>query len=148
VLDKTSAAFSIQTRYPFWDKRLMEFCLAIPPDQTLFRSWGRIVLRRAMDGILPPEVQWRRDKTDFTPNFLHGLLDVDRECLDDVIWNDSTALQEFIDISAMQDVYRRFISRKHQNSVQETVDARTILKAVSLSRWLHNQGRSSPRNME
>ena len=32
---------------------------------------------------------------------------------------------------AKQDVYRRFISRKHQNSVQETVDARTIFKAIN-----------------
>ena len=35
VLDKAAAAFSIEQRYPFWDKRLVEFCLAIPAEQKL-----------------------------------------------------------------------------------------------------------------
>jgi asparagine synthase (glutamine-hydrolysing) len=28
VLDRTAAAFGIESRFPFWDKRLVEFCLA------------------------------------------------------------------------------------------------------------------------
>ena len=139
VLDKASAAFSIQTHYPFWDKRLIEFCLAIPPDQKLFQSWSRIVLRRAMGDILPLEVQWRQNKTDFTPNFLHGLLAFERERLEEVILNDRMTFQEFINISAMHELYNRFISQKHQNSVQGIMDARIIIKATILSLWLKNQ---------
>ena len=29
VLDRAAAAFSIEPRYPFWDRRLVEFCLAL-----------------------------------------------------------------------------------------------------------------------
>ncbi|NJO66017.1 MAG: lasso peptide isopeptide bond-forming cyclase, partial [Richelia sp. RM2_1_2] len=52
VLDKAAAAFSIEQRYPFWDKRLVEFCLAIPSEQKLHKGWSRMVMRRAMTNIL------------------------------------------------------------------------------------------------
>ena len=48
VLDKAAAAFSIEQRYPFWDKRLVEFCLAIPAEQKLNNGWSRMIMRRAM----------------------------------------------------------------------------------------------------
>lgn len=55
--------------YPFMDKKVMEFCLAIPPDQFIVDGHERSLLRRAMEGILPPPVQWRKDKAPFSPDF-------------------------------------------------------------------------------
>ena len=68
VLDKAAANFGVEPRYPFWDKPLVEFCLALPGEEKLKDGFGRHVLRRAMQGVLPPAVQWRRDKIDFTAN--------------------------------------------------------------------------------
>jgi asparagine synthase (glutamine-hydrolysing) len=67
ALDAKAGAFSLELRFPFWDRRVVEFCLALPAEQKRSNGWGRLILRRAMDGILPPVVQWRRDKTDFFP---------------------------------------------------------------------------------
>jgi asparagine synthase (glutamine-hydrolysing) len=65
-LDKLCAAAGLEPRYPFFDKRLVEFCLSVPGRLKLRDGWGRWIMRKAMDGILPPEIQWRSDKTDFS----------------------------------------------------------------------------------
>lgn len=63
----------LEPRYPFFDRRLVEFCLGLPPEQKLARGWTRLVLRRAAEGMLPQPVQWRRDKSDLTPALLARL---------------------------------------------------------------------------
>ena len=39
------------------------------------------MLRRAMDGLLPPEIQWRPGKADLSPCFFHNLLSDDHDLL-------------------------------------------------------------------
>jgi len=66
VLDRWNAAFGIEPRYPMWDKRLVEFCLRVPPSLKRREGLGRYILREAMQGVLPEAVRLRQDKTDFT----------------------------------------------------------------------------------
>ncbi len=77
----TAHRFSLDVRYPFFDRRLAEFCLSLPPEQKLRQGWSRFVLRRAMDGLLPPEIQWRPGKADLSPCFFHNLLSDDHDLL-------------------------------------------------------------------
>ena len=60
--DRMTSNFSIENRYPFLDKRLVEFCFAIPTEMKFKHGWSRYILRIAMDGILPKENQWRLKK--------------------------------------------------------------------------------------
>jgi asparagine synthase (glutamine-hydrolysing) len=60
----------IEERYPFFDRRMVELCVSLPPELKLQQGWTRYILRRAMEGILPPAIQWRSDKTD-TSSYLH-----------------------------------------------------------------------------
>src|SRR5206468_4524747 len=41
VFDQTAATFALEQRYPFFDRRLMEFCLALPFEQKLWHGWTR-----------------------------------------------------------------------------------------------------------
>jgi len=50
------AGFGMEDREPTLDKRLLEFCLAIPDDQHFRNGWNRWLLRRALEGLLPPTV--------------------------------------------------------------------------------------------
>jgi len=72
-LSKAAAANGVEARYPLWDKRLVELCLSLPPEQKLRAGWTRSILRRSLQGVLPREVQWRGSKVDFTPEAWHGL---------------------------------------------------------------------------
>lgn len=68
--DRVAADFGIEPRDPFMDRRVQAFCLSLPMDQLQKDGWAKIILRRAMAGLLPDEVRWRRGKEhlgwDFT----------------------------------------------------------------------------------
>ena len=71
LADRSAAVWGVEPRYPFFDRRLIEFCLSLPASQRLSNGWTRIVQRRGMSGILPAEVCWRFLKSNLSPNFLH-----------------------------------------------------------------------------
>jgi len=58
-VDLPSMAHSLEARVPFLDHVLVEFCATIPPWIKRRRGREKHVLRRAMRGILPPEICWR-----------------------------------------------------------------------------------------
>ena len=58
-------AFSIESRVPFLDHRFVELAFALPDNVKVHAGWSKYGLRRALDGLLPPNVVWRRDKKGF-----------------------------------------------------------------------------------
>lgn len=63
--DKNSMRFSIETRLPFLDYRLVEYAIGLNVSVKLKLGWTKWVLRAAMAGVLPAEICWRRDKIGF-----------------------------------------------------------------------------------
>ncbi|EYD75056.1 Asparagine synthetase (glutamine-hydrolyzing) [Rubellimicrobium mesophilum DSM 19309] len=60
--DRIASALAVEPRDPFLDRRVIDLCLSLPPGQRRAGGWPKIVLRRAMAGLLPDEVVWRRGK--------------------------------------------------------------------------------------
>jgi asparagine synthase (glutamine-hydrolysing) len=54
---------------PLLDKRVIEFCLSLPPNIGVRNGYHRYLLRGALDGLLPKRIQWRTDKTLFSPDY-------------------------------------------------------------------------------
>jgi asparagine synthase (glutamine-hydrolysing) len=130
MADKASAAFGVEARYPFFDRRLIEFCLALPANQKLGHGWSRWVLRRAMEGVVPAKVQWRPAKGDLSPNFYRKLIEGDRPLLDRAVR--SEALAPYLDLPAIQAAYRRYEAAplaSHSDSSQ-------LFAAANLAVWL------------
>jgi asparagine synthase (glutamine-hydrolysing) len=63
--DRLSMAFSIESRVPFLDHRLVELAFALPDSAKRHAGWSKYSLRRALEGLLPRSVAWRRDKKGF-----------------------------------------------------------------------------------
>jgi asparagine synthase (glutamine-hydrolysing) len=63
--DRLSMAYSIESRVPFLDHRLVELAFALPDAVKRRAGWSKYGLRRALDGLLPRNVVWRRDKKGF-----------------------------------------------------------------------------------
>ena len=51
-----------ERRYPFLDQSLVEFLLAIPATQLLRPGQRRSLMRRALMGLVPAEILWRKTK--------------------------------------------------------------------------------------
>ena len=63
--DRNSMAFSIEARVPFVEYRLIEFVMNVPAVYKIHDGWSKYLLRRAMEGQLPKNIQWRKDKMGF-----------------------------------------------------------------------------------
>ena len=63
--DKNSMAFSIETRLPFLDYRLVEFLISVRPAYKLFQGWSKYLLRKSMNNRLPDKIAWRKNKMGF-----------------------------------------------------------------------------------
>jgi asparagine synthase (glutamine-hydrolysing) len=59
-VDRMSMAVSLETRGPFLDYTLVEFAARLPPALRLRGLSTKYLLKRAMRGILPPEILTRR----------------------------------------------------------------------------------------
>jgi asparagine synthase (glutamine-hydrolysing) len=58
--DQMSMAASIESRVPFLDHKLVEFAAQLPVSMKLRGMTTKHVLRRAMQGVLPPEILTRK----------------------------------------------------------------------------------------
>jgi len=63
--DRLSMAFSIESRVPFLDYRLVEFAFSIPYDEKISNGTTKLILRKSMEGRLPESVRLRRDKMGY-----------------------------------------------------------------------------------
>lgn len=62
VVDRDAARFRIESRLPFLDEDLADFCLSLPSEYLLQGGLTKRVLREAMKGVLPESVRMRKDK--------------------------------------------------------------------------------------
>ncbi|RWP87882.1 MAG: lasso peptide isopeptide bond-forming cyclase [Mesorhizobium sp.] len=133
VLDKAAANFGVEPRYPFWDKPLVEFCLALPGEEKLSHGFGRYVLRRAMQGVLPEAVQWRRDKIDFTANLVNGMLRNHRDLLEQLLVSDAGRIAPYVNLPQVSAAYARLLRQPDQAA---PLDVQYVWRSASLSLWL------------
>ena len=68
------AAYNIEAATPLLNKNIMEFMLDVPMEQFRVGGAKRSILRRAMEGVLPPEIQWRNDKQPYSPDYITRIL--------------------------------------------------------------------------
>lgn len=133
VLNKAAAAYGIELRFPFWDKRLVEFCLSLPPEQKIRQGWTRMIMRQGLKGILPPEIEWRGGKSNFAPSFSHGLFTFERQRVESVLQRESQEIADYIDLGNLRAASQKFTAQKA--SGEDEID---IWRALTLSLWLQN----------
>ncbi len=118
---ETGAAFGIEVRDPTMDKRILEFCISVPDSVYISDGKDRMLIRRAMQGLLPDEVLWNTRRglqaadlhyrigadlqswqklvNSFSgSDFINGIIDCDKikRCLDNLSNNQS--YNEFVSI--------------------------------------------------
>jgi asparagine synthase (glutamine-hydrolysing) len=64
--DRMSMAWSVESRLPFMDYRVVEWVLGMPAELKLHAGYGKYALRAAMAGMLPSAIAWDRWKRRFS----------------------------------------------------------------------------------
>ena len=60
--DKESMAFSVESRLPFLDYRIVEFLFSVPACYKIHNGWSKYLARKAFSNKLPSSICWRSDK--------------------------------------------------------------------------------------
>jgi len=136
ALDRAATLADIELRFPFYDLRLVRFAVAVPSGEILRDGWTRSLLRRAMQDILPPRVQWRRGKIDFSSEVRLGLVRHHRDVLADMSRPDSP-IGAYLDIGRLREVIARLIDRPDAVTNAEVF---IIWRSAFLSYWLRSRG--------
>ncbi len=77
--DRNSMAFSLETRLPFLDQRLVEMGMVLANHDKIRDGYGKWLLRQAVKGIVPDDILKRYDKIGFAApdqSWLEGKLGV------------------------------------------------------------------------
>ena len=131
LFDRVLAPFGIEGRYPFFDRRLAEYCLSLPADQKLADGYSRMVARRAMEGILPEAVRWRAGKGAPGLHIIAALRANSPEWAD-FFGRDAAAVEKWVDVDALRKTHGALTSGR-------PVDLKAAVRlwsAAALGRWL------------
>lgn len=107
VSDHLAGAFSVECSHPFFDKRVIEFSLALPSNQRLRHGYSRWIMREALKGILPERIRMRGGKADLSSNFDQRLLSVDSDILRSLASDDPHRVWEFSSFAGFEKMYKR-----------------------------------------
>ncbi|WP_321423674.1 asparagine synthase-related protein [uncultured Methanobacterium sp.] len=131
--DRASAVFSIEQRYPFLDKRLVEFCYSIPTEMKFKYGWNRYILRLAMEGILPEMNQWRTDKANLNSLYKENML-LEKNNLNKIFLSKNNLIEHYINYDKITEIYRNFI-----NGIQVSDSPYSIWLIYQLYQWLKKE---------
>lgn len=129
MFDKINAVTGVECRHPFFDKRLVEFCVSLPPKQKIGEGRTRHVLRNAMKGILSEEVRLRRDKSNLGHNLARCLLR-DAPRFASIIHNPSKGAEVYWDLTEVERMWDRYLVTPNES------DAFTLFLFASQNAWL------------
>lgn len=109
--------YGIEYRYPLLDKRLIEFYLSMPSHLKAQHGIGRLAIRKAMEGLLPKEIQWRNDKTGATIPTVYMRLLMDKDKIAEIIKRakSNKAIQKYIDLEKYEQWYTKQVVGEIEN---------------------------------
>jgi asparagine synthase (glutamine-hydrolysing) len=127
--DRNSMAFSIESRTPFLDYRLVEYTLSVKSDAIINKGFTKSILRESLKGILPEKIRVRTDKVGFaTPQDEWFRTEQFQLLINEIINSESFHNRGFINSEKVKDLYT-----KHLNN--EINIAKDIWKWVHLELW-------------
>ena len=130
ILAMSAGGTGVDVRDPFLDRRLIEFCLALPAAQKIRDGQTRIVARHGLHAVLPPEIRDRRGKAPID-QMRGAALDVyGRERLARLLGESPEVLAPYVTAEAIQRAHRRYLARGAQ------ADIARVWSLATLTLWL------------
>ena len=117
------------------DKRLVEYCLSLPASQSYSGGWSRVVMRRAMEGIVPSEVQWRAGKTHSGAPYRYLLLEKSAEALEQLGARLDDVASSYLNVPYLTNLLKR------KGDISDD-DTRSLGNGMTIAFWLWKRTRS------
>ena len=127
--DRNSMWFSLESRVPFLDYRLVEKTLASTSNIKIKDGFTKHILREAMRGILPENIRMRKDKIGFnTPEDEWFREEKFQHFIFNILNSESFRRRNIIDTDKAISLYKKHLNKKIEISKE-------IWKWVNLELW-------------
>lgn len=141
TIEGLAAWSGLETRFPFLDRRLVEFCLALPSELRLREGYNRYVLRRALPE-LPALVRWRDWKGDLGHSLAQGMARFDRPRLERLLGEDAPLLDPWVERGRVRALVEGFLAAPGGGEIFD------LSKLLDLATWLRSRSSGSGRLRE
>ncbi|MBM7643948.1 asparagine synthase (glutamine-hydrolyzing) [Scopulibacillus daqui] len=101
--DRMSMGASLEVRVPFADHRLVEYVWNIPWEMKMLNGREKGILRKALEGMLPEEVLYRK-KSPYPKTYHPKYTEAVTKWLKDIINDPSAPLLELVDKNRVQEI--------------------------------------------
>jgi len=127
--DKNSMAFSLESRVPFLDYRLVHKTLSLPASNIIKKGTTKKILRESMLGIVPEKIRTRQDKVGFEspesewfrePSF--------NKFISNIINSESFKSRDIVNSKSAKSLYNKHLNNKIDVSSE-------IWKMINLELW-------------
>jgi asparagine synthase (glutamine-hydrolysing) len=109
--DRNSMAFSIESRLPFLDHRLVEFLINVPVSYKLKDGWTKYLLRKSILEM-PEKIRWRKDKQGFVNPEASWIRNELQPKVMSLFKNSVLAREGIIDEKLFLEEYSKFLKRR------------------------------------
>lgn len=126
--DRNSMCHSVESRLPFLDHNLVEYCYLLPDTLKISQGKSKVVLREAMKGILPDKVRERVTKLGF-PAPERAWMQKNAKWINKEFETSVSALHNLIDPAIIKNGFHQFAQRNG-------ADQDHFFRVLAFSRWL------------
>ena len=109
--DKNSMRFSVESRVPFLDYHLTEYALSNPANSNVHNGIMKYNFRKAMENILPANINWRFNKISFSTPEEDWLIDEEfKEFVLEIINSESFKNRKYWDWVKVKKMYETLLN--------------------------------------
>jgi asparagine synthase (glutamine-hydrolysing) len=108
--DRNSMAFSLESRVPYLDVRLVEYAASLPLSQKIRGGCTKAALRAAIKGLVPESVRCRGDKMGFVTPEESWMKDDLRPFMLDIFSSECFKDRPYWDADAVLQDYQAFLA--------------------------------------
>lgn len=133
----TSAGWGIETRDPTADKRVFEFCAAIPAEQFVAGGEGRSLARRAMRGRLPDATLHRKQKGTQAADWYESLSRIRSELVTELaLEQQSPGARRLIDLERMRKVLEDWPRTAQEAALKDGIYDSAISRGIAVGYFM------------
>lgn len=129
--DRNSMAFSIESRVPFFDYRMVEYLYSLPGRLKVKDGYTKYILRESMKGILPEKVRLRTNKKGFQSAAEYWFRNDLKDFVLEIINSDSFKSRPYFNAGEVHKEFKRYCDFKSNNF-------HVVVSWICLELWLRD----------
>ncbi len=142
LMDHLASRFGMEARHPFFDRRLAEFVLAIPPEKHYQAGMNKVLLRQSLAGILPEDIRTRIGKSHGDAFFHYSLREKAAQQVLGLFKSQNLGIMGIVDSDELDLAIHHYLSDYGQGNQSSDWISTNPWQVISLElwfRWYHSE---------